>query len=78
MEIADEHNLVLDIVKYTVIVASGTQSGHQSIQKALEATISTLLVLFKDTPLPVGFSEALVDIITTVSDEVSYWSTFSK
>lgn len=78
VRIADEHNLVLDIVKYTTIVASGNQSGHQSIQNVLEETVSTLLVSFQDAPLPVGFFEALVDIITILSDKVSCGSTFPK
>lgn len=41
------------------------------MQKAFDATISTLLASFEDAPEPTGFFEALVDIITAVPDEVS-------
>lgn len=78
VKIADDQNPIVDIVKYTIIVASRTQLGHQAIENVGEATISTLLGSFKDVPLPAGFFEALADIVTVLSHEVSGWSTFSK
>lgn len=71
---AKEQNVVVDIVKYSTVVASRTQSGHQAIQKVGEATISTLLGLFTDTPLPASFLEALADVVAAYSYKVSRWS----
>lgn len=78
VRLAEVQNLVLDIVKYTMIVASGTQLGHQTLPKIWDPTISTLLDVFKDASLPAGFFEALADIVTALSLEVSCWSTSPK
>ncbi len=75
--IAPQQDLVLDIVKYAFLGASGEQFEHQTIQKAFDTTISTLVVSFQNAPLPTGFYDALVDIITGVPDEVSRTRSFS-
>lgn len=62
----------MDIVKYTFIIASGNHLGYQINQKVFDETIATLSGSFQNSPVPAGFFEALVDIITAIPDEVSY------
>ena len=76
--ITSQQSLALNIVKYTFTVASVKRSGHQPVQKAFDATISTLLASFEDAPEPPGFFEALADIITAVPDEVGCEPIFSE
>ena len=70
--IAPQQNLVIDIVKYTFVVASGNHLGYEINQTVFDETLSTLLDLFQDARVPSGFFEALVDIITGIPDEVSF------
>ena len=78
VKFADDQNPIVDIVKYTIVVASRTLLGHQAIEKVGEATISTLLGSFQDIPFPAGFFKALADIVTVLSHEVRCWIIFSK
>lgn len=68
LEIAPQEPLVLDIVKYTFINAASKNAEESNIGQKLSATISALILAFRDAPssgLLLGCLHAILTIVPT-------------
>lgn len=70
LEIAPQEPLVLDIVKYTFINAASKDVEVSDIGRKLAATISVLVLAFRDSPGCSQLLDCLRAILTAVPTEV--------
>ena len=71
LEIASQEPLVLDVVKYTFVNAASNNVEDSSIGRKLSATISALILVFRDAPGPGLLLDCLRATLTTVPTEVT-------
>lgn len=72
LEIASQEPLVLDIVKYTFLNAASKEVEVPSIGRKLSATISVLILAFRDSPGSGQLLDCLRAILTAVPTEVIF------
>lgn len=71
LEIAPQEPLVLDIVKYTFVIAASKDVRISSIGRKLSATISVLVLAFRDSPGSGQLLDCLRAILTAIPTEVT-------